>query len=164
MSRRGKQRRPQSPQSPKPSSLQAPSPNSQAPKPPSPQSRQAAEFSSAQASERLPPKRPVFQFSNHQVSKRSPPNPPKAPKFLISISQAPNSATPGTAKHAKTALPPNFAFPAFPKATSAPPKPASQNAAGGRPLLVGLPPSTRTFAPFGTKRSAQAPCSWGLGA
>ena len=32
------------------------------------------------------------------------------------------------------------------------------------PLLVGLPPSTRTAAPFGTKRSAQAPYSWGLGA
>ena len=33
-----------------------------------------------------------------------------------------------------------------------------------RPLLVGLPPFTRTAAPFGTKRSAQAPYSWGLGA
>ena len=40
----------------------------------------------------------------------------------------------------------------------------SPTAAGGRPLRVGLPPSTRTFTPFGTKRSAQAPCSWGLGA
>ena len=37
----------------------------------------------------------------------------------------------------------------------------SQNAAGGRPLLVGLPPSTPTTAPFGTKRSKSAPCSWG---
>ena len=36
-----------------------------------------------------------------------------------------------------------------------------QNAAGGRPLLVGLPPSTPTTAPFGTKRSKTAPCSWG---
>ena len=40
------------------------------------------------------------------------------------------------------------------------PKPA----AGGRPLLVGRSPSARTTAPFGTNRSAQAPCSWGLGA
>ena len=39
-----------------------------------------------------------------------------------------------------------------------------QNAAGGKPLLVGLPPSIPAFALFGTKRSAQAPYSWGLGA
>ena len=39
-----------------------------------------------------------------------------------------------------------------------------QNAAGGRPLLVSLPPSTRTTAPYGTKRSTHAPCSWGMGA
>ena len=38
------------------------------------------------------------------------------------------------------------------------------NAAGGKPLRVGLPPSTPTTAPSGTKRSAQAPYSWGLGA
>ena len=44
------------------------------------------------------------------------------------------------------------------------PVPRSQNAAGGKSLLVDLPPSVRTFATFGTKRSAQAPCSWGLGA
>ena len=37
----------------------------------------------------------------------------------------------------------------------------SPNAAGGRPLLVGLPPSTRSTAPTGTKRSTPAPCSWG---
>ena len=42
--------------------------------------------------------------------------------------------------------------------------PLSPNAAGGRPLLVGLPPSTRSTAPTGTNRSAQAPYSWGLGA
>ena len=42
--------------------------------------------------------------------------------------------------------------------------PPQKNAAGGRPLLVGLPPSTSTTAPSGTKQSAQAPCSWGLGA
>ena len=36
-----------------------------------------------------------------------------------------------------------------------------QNAAGGRPLLLGRPPSTRTVAPFGPKRSTPAPCSWG---
>ena len=35
------------------------------------------------------------------------------------------------------------------------------NAAGGKSLLVDLPPSARTFAPFGTKRSKPAPCSWG---
>ena len=29
--------------------------------------------------------------------------------------------------------------------------------AGGRPLLMGLPPSARTFAPIETKQSAQAP-------
>ena len=35
------------------------------------------------------------------------------------------------------------------------------NAAGGRPLLVGLPPSTRFTAPTGPKRRTPAPCSWG---
>ena len=37
----------------------------------------------------------------------------------------------------------------------------AQRAAGGRPLLVGLPPSARTTAPSEPKRSAPAPCSWG---
>ena len=37
----------------------------------------------------------------------------------------------------------------------------SQNAAGGKPLLAGLPPSIPAFAPFGTKRRTPAPCSWG---
>ena len=37
-------------------------------------------------------------------------------------------------------------------------------AAGGRPLLVGLSPSTAASAPFGTKRSAHAPFSWGMDA
>ena len=45
-----------------------------------------------------------------------------------------------------------------------PRRPVPQNAAGGKPLLVGLPPSTSITAPFGTKRSTQAPYSWGLGA
>ena len=36
-----------------------------------------------------------------------------------------------------------------------------QNAAGGKPLLLGLPSSMRTTAPFGPKRSTPAPCSWG---
>ena len=45
-----------------------------------------------------------------------------------------------------------------------PKRPVPQNAAGGKSLLVGLPPSTPATAPFGTKRSTQAPCSWGLGA
>ena len=39
--------------------------------------------------------------------------------------------------------------------------PGPQNAAGGRPLLVGLPPSIPAFAPTGTKRRTPAPCSWG---
>ena len=43
-------------------------------------------------------------------------------------------------------------------------RPVPKNAAGGRPLLVGLPPSARFTAPIGTKQSAQAPYSWGLGA
>ena len=33
--------------------------------------------------------------------------------------------------------------------------------AGGKPLLVGLPPSTSAIAPTETKRRAPAPCSWG---
>ena len=37
-------------------------------------------------------------------------------------------------------------------------------AAGGRPLLVGRPPCMRSAAGTETKRSTQAPCSWGLGA
>ena len=36
--------------------------------------------------------------------------------------------------------------------------------AGGRLLLVGLPPSTPAAAPTETKRSAHAPYSWGMGA
>ena len=36
-----------------------------------------------------------------------------------------------------------------------------KNAAGGRPLLVGLPPSAPTTAPTEPKRRAPAPCSWG---
>ena len=36
-----------------------------------------------------------------------------------------------------------------------------KTAAGGRPLLLGRPPSTRSTAPFGTKRRTPAPCSWG---
>ena len=36
--------------------------------------------------------------------------------------------------------------------------------AGDRPLRVGLPPSTPAAAPTETKRSAHAPCSWGMGA
>ena len=43
-------------------------------------------------------------------------------------------------------------------------EPPVPNAAGGRPLLVGLPPSTRSTAPTGTYRSAHAPYSWGMGA
>ena len=42
--------------------------------------------------------------------------------------------------------------------------PVPKNAAGGRHLLVGLPTSARFTAPIGTKQSAQAPYSWGLGA
>ena len=42
-----------------------------------------------------------------------------------------------------------------------PKHPVSQTAAGGKPLLVGLPPSAPTAAPFGTNRRTPAPCSWG---
>ena len=42
-----------------------------------------------------------------------------------------------------------------------PKHPVPPNAAGGKPLLVGLPPSTSATAPFGTKRRTPAPCSWG---
>ena len=43
------------------------------------------------------------------------------------------------------------------------PFPASLNA-GGRLLLVGLPPSAPIAVLTGTKRSAHASCSWGMGA
>ena len=49
----------------------------------------------------------------------------------------------------------------FWEAASIFPSPVPQNAADGKPLLVGLPSSMRTTAPSGTKRSASAPCSWG---
>ena len=39
--------------------------------------------------------------------------------------------------------------------------PVPKTAAGGRPLLVGLPPSTPTIAPTEPKRSTPTPCSWG---
>ena len=42
--------------------------------------------------------------------------------------------------------------------------PVPQNAAGGRPLLLGRPPCVRSVAGIETKRSTQAPYSWGLGA
>ena len=49
-------------------------------------------------------------------------------------------------------------------ASAFPQPPSPKNAAGGRPLLVGLPPCMRSAAGTETKRSTQAPCSWGLGA
>ena len=36
-----------------------------------------------------------------------------------------------------------------------------QTAAGGKSLLVDLPPSDPSIAPFGTKRRTPTPCSWG---
>ena len=96
----------------------------------------------------LIPNFPIFKSPGQQV-----PNPQStlSSKFKIPIFQVPNSA-----------------FPTFPNAASAPPKAPSprfpKNAAGGKSLLVDLPPSTRTTAPFGTKQSAQTPYSWGLGA
>ena len=42
-----------------------------------------------------------------------------------------------------------------------PRSPRPPNAAGGKPLLVGLPPSTPTIAPPEPNRSTPAPCSWG---
>ena len=45
-----------------------------------------------------------------------------------------------------------------------PTSPSPQPAAGGKPLLVGLPPSAPSTAPPETQRSAHAPCSWGMGA
>ena len=39
--------------------------------------------------------------------------------------------------------------------------PIPQNAAGGGPLRVGLPPSAPSTAPTGTKRRTPTPCSWG---
>ena len=42
--------------------------------------------------------------------------------------------------------------------------PVPQNAAGGRPLLLGRPPCVRSVAGIEKKRSTQAPYSWGLGA
>ena len=40
-------------------------------------------------------------------------------------------------------------------------RPRFQTAAGGKSLLVGLPPSACTAAPSGTNRRLSAPCSWG---
>ena len=39
--------------------------------------------------------------------------------------------------------------------------PIPKTPSGGKPLRVGLPPSPRTAAPSGDKRSISAPCSWG---
>ena len=65
----------------------------------------------------------------------------------------------------KTAMPPAPSFRGAPSQNRRPfAHPVPKNAAGGRPLLVGLPPSARFTAPIGTKQSAQAPYSWGLGA
>ena len=65
----------------------------------------------------------------------------------------------------KTAMPPAPPFRGAPSQNRRPfAHPVPKNAAGGRPLLVGLPTSARFTAPIGTKQSAQAPYSWGLGA
>ena len=71
------------------------------------------------------------------------------------------------ARHSAAPLPAGQT--ASPPHTGSAPCPAgqgsvAQRAADGRPLLVGRPPSLPTAAPSETKRSAQAPCSWGLGA
>ena len=42
--------------------------------------------------------------------------------------------------------------------------PVSPNAAGGKSLLVDLPPSVPSTAPPETQRSIHAPCSWGMDA
>ena len=39
--------------------------------------------------------------------------------------------------------------------------PHPKNAAGGKPLLLGLPPSIRLIAPLEVHRSISAPCPWG---
>ena len=92
----------------------------------------------------------------------------KPPQAASPCSWGRQASTPSQ-RHWKPALPARRALPApaqginplrIPFWGTAIPK----NAAGGRPLLVGRPPSTCTIAPTGTKRSAQAPYSWGLGA
>ena len=60
--------------------------------------------------------------------------------------------------------PQNPNFPPFPPQPHPPHHPASPNAAGRRPLRVGRPPCMCFAAGTETKRSTQAPCSWGLGA
>ena len=88
----------------------------------------------------------------------SPPHPaaPLAPLGQGSV--APRAAVPA---HHHSSASAASARPALP--FTSPPRPP-KTAVGGRPLLVGLPPSAPSTAPPETQRSAHAPCSWGIGA
>ena len=78
------------------------------------------------------------------------------------VTHAPKAPAAGTAGSARTrSRVQTLENPFLGSGSRFPAAPIPQNAAGGRPLLVGLPQSIPTTAPFGTKRSKTAPCSWG---
>ena len=88
------------------------------------------------------------------------PRPPGPQAPIPQFSKSPSQQAPDPQIHRKF---PSSKF-RFPKARRPRPKrrlPVPQNAAGGRPLRVGLPPSVHTTAPSEPKRSTPAPCSWG---
>ena len=126
------------------------SPNSQIPKFPNPQIPKS-------------PNPPIPQFP-HPLDPKPPPspaNPPSRPAREYAIFQR---ARPAASRKRRRRASARGAGVCLLGAEASSASPSPQNAAGGRPLLVGLPPSTSTTAPSGTKQSAQAPCSWGLGA
>ena len=114
-----------------------------APRPPKRRKRQA------------PARGPAAVNSRHRPIRNKPQHPSPLLMGLGCVNPAPTALAGGTA----ATLLVGWGF-----VCMEPRRPVPQNAAGGKPLLVGLPPSTPATAPFGTKRSTQAPCSWGLGA
>ena len=78
------------------------------------------------------------------------------------------AATAAPPKHRLALLPPRRHWPAVPPPTAMGnrqctfrPARLHKNAAGGKPLLLGLPPSIRLIAPLEVHRSISAPCPWG---
>ena len=105
---------------------------------------------------------PHFAANIQRTPKPSVPRPQKAisPSFP-SPPHPPNHPAGRTAGSARTRSRVQTLENPFLGSGSRFPAPPSPNAAGGKSLLVDLPPCTRSAAEAETKRSKSAPCSWG---